>query len=186
MNLVWSTLLVLVVSATAAGVLLLVRRRAPAGSVFEDGDRAAGVFGVLATGFSVLLGLIVFLAYSSYDASRAGAEDEARLIAQQYETAQFLPPAARAELGIAVIGGTEERLHGWTAPEFEVRSGQPVPAGIDGETVLLDPPLRFRIRPGVLRVLIAPSHPGASPSAAEPDGAWDVLRTLGAIALGRA
>src|ERR1044071_1481245 len=83
----------------AVTALLLVRRRAPAGSVFEDGDRAAGVFGVLATGFSVLLGLIVFLAFSSYDQSRSGAETEALTVGQQFETAQFLPPAAGRRLG---------------------------------------------------------------------------------------
>ncbi len=58
--------------------MLLVRRRAPDGSYFNDGDRAAGVFGVLATGFAVLVGFVVFLAFSSYDASRAGAEAEAQ------------------------------------------------------------------------------------------------------------
>jgi hypothetical protein len=54
---------------------------------------------VLATGFSVLLGLIVFLAFSSYDESRSGAEAEALAINQQYETAQFLPAEVRGELG---------------------------------------------------------------------------------------
>ena len=44
----------------------------------------------------------------------------------------------------------------WTAPAFEVDADRPVPAGIDGEAVKLEPPLRFRIRPGVLRVRIAP------------------------------
>ena len=58
--------------------MLLVRRGAPEGSHFADGDRASGVFGVLATGFSVLLGFIVFLAFTTYDESRAGAEAEAR------------------------------------------------------------------------------------------------------------
>ena len=82
------------VTSVAVAAMLLVRRRAPLGSVFEDGDRASGVFGVLATGFSVLLGLIVFLAFSSYDQSRTGAESEALLLAQQYETAQFMPAAS--------------------------------------------------------------------------------------------
>src|SRR5262245_18784771 len=78
--------------------MLLVRRRAPEGSRFQDGDRASGVFGVLATGFSVLLGFIIFLAFSSYDASRAGAEDEATIVAQQVQTAQFLPAPADQDL----------------------------------------------------------------------------------------
>jgi amino acid transporter len=95
MNVVWATLVIAAVTAPAVAAMLLVRRRAPEGSYFADGDRAAGVFGVLATGFSVLLGFIVFLAFESYDQSRAGAEEEALVLAQQVETAQFLPrPAA--------------------------------------------------------------------------------------------
>ena len=62
---------------------------------------------------------------------------------------------------------------------------EPVPAGIDGEALMLDPPLRFRIRPGVLRVRIAPAHPGASPSALAPDGAWAGVVELTRIAGGR-
>lgn len=92
--------LLIVVAATviAIAAMLVIRRRAPEGSVFEDGDRAAGAFGVLATGFSVLLGLIVFLAFTSYDDSRAGAEAEALAVTQQFETAQFMPPEVRERL----------------------------------------------------------------------------------------
>ena len=91
MNLVWAILIVVGAVCVTVAAMLLVRRRAPAGSYFQDGDRAAGVFGVLATGFSVLLGFIVFLAFSSYDQSRAGAEAEALVVTQQVETAQLLP-----------------------------------------------------------------------------------------------
>jgi hypothetical protein len=51
MNLGWAALIVAGVTAIAIGSMLLVRRRAPGGSYFADGDRAAGVFGVLATGW---------------------------------------------------------------------------------------------------------------------------------------
>ena len=98
MNVVWGALLTLAIASAAVAAMLLVRRRAPEGSYFADGDRAAGVFGVLATGFSVLLGFIVFLAFTSYDQSRTGAETEALMIVQQVETAQFFPRAAAAEL----------------------------------------------------------------------------------------
>jgi hypothetical protein len=98
-SLVWSVLIVLAATAIAVAAILLVRRRAPEGGYYADGDRAAGVFGVIATGFSVLLGLIVFLAFSSYDQSRTGAEEEAMAVRLQYETAQFLPTSVRAELG---------------------------------------------------------------------------------------
>src|SRR3954471_4182569 len=99
MNIILAIVIVGLTTGVAVVAMLLVRRRAPEGSVFEDGDRASGVFGVLATGFSVLLGLIVFLAFSSYDQSRTGAETEALTVSQQYQTIQFLPPAARPALG---------------------------------------------------------------------------------------
>jgi amino acid transporter len=91
MNLVWAGLITVLATAVTVTAMLLVRRRAPEGSYFSDGDRASGVFGVLATGFSVLLGFIIFLSFSSYDQSRAGAETEATIVAQQVQTAQFLP-----------------------------------------------------------------------------------------------
>lgn len=53
---------------------------------------------MLATGFSVLLGFIIFLAFSSYDESRQGAETEATIVAQQVQTAQFMPKDSSAEL----------------------------------------------------------------------------------------
>jgi VanZ family protein len=98
MNLAIAVLVVVVATAVAIAAMLLVRRNAPDGSYFHDGDRAAGVFGVLATGFAVLLGFVVFLAFTSYDAARAGAEVEALTVAQQIETAQFFPPSAVGEL----------------------------------------------------------------------------------------
>jgi hypothetical protein len=95
-SLLWAALIVAGVTVIAIAAMLLVRRRAPEGSYFEDGDRAAGVFGVLATGFAVLLGFVVFLAFESFDTSRSGATTEAALVAQQFETAQLMPVAARA------------------------------------------------------------------------------------------
>jgi hypothetical protein len=73
----------------------------------------------------------------------------------------------------------------WSAPEFEVDSDAPVPAGIDGEAATLDAPLRFRIRPAALRVRIAQRHPGASPSAAIPEGTLRGYVSLAQIAAGR-
>ena len=75
MNVLYGALMVAGATAVAVAAMLLVRRRAPEGSYFTDGDRASGVFGVLATGFSVLLGFIIFLAFSSYDESRCGRRD---------------------------------------------------------------------------------------------------------------
>jgi len=98
MNVVVGGLIVVGVTGVAVTAMLLVRRRAPEGSYFADGDRAAGIFGVLATGFAVLLGFVVFLAFTSYDAARSGAETEALIVAQQVETAQLFDPATASQL----------------------------------------------------------------------------------------
>ena len=103
MNLLVDVLIVVGASAAAIAAMLLVRRNAPDGSYFNDGDRAAGVFGVLATGFAVLLGFVVFLAFASYDAARSGAEDEALIVSQQVETAQFFEVPANRELTAGLV-----------------------------------------------------------------------------------
>jgi hypothetical protein len=97
-NLLRSLTILVTVTGVAVAAMLLVRRRAPEGSYFQDGDRAAGVFGVLATGFSVLLGFIIFLAFQAYDDTRAGAENEATVVAQMVQTAQLMPGASSREL----------------------------------------------------------------------------------------
>jgi len=111
MNLFWAALIVVLVAAVATTAMLLVRRRAPAGSYFEDGDRAAGVFGVLATGFAVLLGFVVFLAFESFDTSRSGAVTEAETIAEQFETAQLMPAAVRGRFSGELICYARSVVH---------------------------------------------------------------------------
>ena len=97
-------------------------------------------------------------------------------------------------LGITVLaamtssGGTRSpqpklAMRQWTTPEFEIDSTGLVPAGIDGEAVQLEPPLRFTTRPRALRVRVAPSHPGASPSALEPAKPWQAVQSLVRFAL---
>jgi len=97
-TLLWAGLIVLGVTTVAIAAMLVVRRGAPAGSYFEDGDRASGIFGVIATGFAVLIGFVVFLSFQSFDTSRSGAEAEAQIVEQQFETAQFLPRDVRGVL----------------------------------------------------------------------------------------
>jgi diacylglycerol kinase family enzyme len=102
------------------------------------------------------------------------------------------PRLDRAVLGVAVMAPTtvsgsrtarKRAMQQWITPTFEIESGDGVAAGIDGEAARLDPPLRFRILPGALRVRIAPHHPGASPSALEPEKAWQTVQRLGAFVL---
>jgi len=103
MILLWAMLVLIAANAIAITVMLFVRRRSPEGSFFSDGDRASGVFGVLAGGFAIFAGFIIFLAFTTYDASRSGGETEAILVVQQYENAQFLPPAVQRRLGGELI-----------------------------------------------------------------------------------
>jgi Protein of unknown function (DUF4239) len=100
---VLGALIVVGASAAMVAAVLRVRRRAPDGGYFNDGDRASGVFGVLATGFALLLGFVIFLAFTKYDESRAGAEAEALAVVQLFETAQLMPSGAISELS----GGVE-------------------------------------------------------------------------------
>jgi diacylglycerol kinase family enzyme len=69
------------------------------------------------------------------------------------------------ELGIIVVeaprAGPPGPATAWTAPSLEVFAEAPVHAGIDGEAVDLDPPLRFAIKPAALRVRI-PSRDAAA------------------------
>src|SRR4051794_28187173 len=98
MSLLWSIVILLVANGAAIGAMLLVRRGAPEGSYFTDGDRASGVFGVLAGGFAIFAGFIIFLAFTTYDQSRSGGEAEALTVIQQFETAELLPAAVHARL----------------------------------------------------------------------------------------
>jgi hypothetical protein len=98
MSLLLGILILVVADVVAIAALLFVRRGAPEGSYFADGDRASGVFGVLATGFAIFAGFVIFLAFTTYDDTRSGAEAEALAVIQQYETAQFLPAATRERL----------------------------------------------------------------------------------------
>lgn len=65
-------------------------------------------------------------------------------------------------LGIVVLDAPSSGPHApgraWTAPTLEVSAPAVVHAGIDGEAVEVDPPLRFAIRPAALRVRVASGH----------------------------
>jgi diacylglycerol kinase family enzyme len=102
------------------------------------------------------------------------------------------PRLDRGLLGITVLASVGRGANGsagrrlamrqWTAPAFEIEAEGPVAAGIDGEATYLEPPLRFRSRPGLLRVRVARSHPGASPSALHPHRPSQVLPALARFA----
>jgi hypothetical protein len=131
MNLLVSVVIIAVCAALAITALLLVRRRAPDGSYFNDGDRASGFFGVLATGFAILLGLVVVLAFTSYDESRTGAETEALTLAQQFEVAQLLPmPQGRELAGQLICYGRSVVYQEWPRLRDKTQSEDLNPWGV--------------------------------------------------------
>ncbi len=75
-------------------------------------------------------------------------------------------------------------LLSWSAPEFEVRSDRPVEIGLDGEALVLDPPLHFASLPGALRVRL-PRHAGFSPAARAVALTTENLGSLLKVAAGR-
>jgi len=98
-----------------------------------------------------------------------------------------VPDAAGATRAVAAVATSRPELYEgyktWSAPEFEVTSGAPIPVGLDGESLELDPPLVFRSRPGVLRLRLPRRAIGYSPAARALR-----LRDLGrlwAVVLGR-
>ncbi len=75
-------------------------------------------------------------------------------------------------------------LLSWSTREFEVRSSGPVEVGLDGEALVLDPPLRFASLPGALRVRL-PSGVGLPPAARVAALSTDNLGALLRVAAGR-
>jgi diacylglycerol kinase family enzyme len=75
-------------------------------------------------------------------------------------------------------------LMSWSSQEFEVRSSGPVEVGLDGEALVLDPPLRFASLPGALRVRL-PRGVGLPPAARAVALTRDNLGALLRVAAGR-
>ena len=122
MIVLWSIGILIAVNAAAIAAMLLVRRGAPEGSRFKDGDRASGVFSVLAGGFAIFAGFIIFLAFTTYDQSRSGGEAEALTVVQQFETAEFLPPGVQDRIaGEIVCYGRSVVFREW--PQMEDGKG---------------------------------------------------------------
>ena len=77
--------------------------------------------------------------------------------------------AADAEkLAVLEAAGQIRRFGGWkewTTAEFEVRSREPVKVGVDGEALVLEPPLHFVSRPGAVTVRLPRAAVRRSPAA---------------------
>jgi diacylglycerol kinase family enzyme len=85
------------------------------------------------------------------------------------------------------LAGQARRFPGllsWTAPELQVDSGGPVEVGLDGEALVMSPPLRFRSMPAALRVRLPPGA-GLAPAASAVSLTGGSLNALLKVAAGR-
>ena len=73
----------------------------------------------------------------------------------------------------------------WAGTSFRLDSGTPVEIGIDGEALVLDPPIQVRTLPRALRVRIPLGAPGYSPAAAAPTRGWATVTALLRTVAGR-
>jgi diacylglycerol kinase family enzyme len=85
------------------------------------------------------------------------------------------------------LAGQVERFPGllsWSTPTLEVRSAGPVAVGLDGEALVLQPPLRFASLPRALRVRV-PRTAGLAPAARSVALTRESLGALLRVAAGR-
>ncbi len=83
-------------------------------------------------------------------------------------TAQVSDAVDARRFMLAELAGQVQRFPGWlewTDIAFEVDSASPVEVGVDGEALVLEPPLVFRSQPGALRVWLPKSAIRVSPAA---------------------
>jgi diacylglycerol kinase family enzyme len=120
--------------------------------------------------------------------SLAGAGTRARLDTGRLGLAAARITAASdiAEFVMFETVGQAQRFHGlleWSEVRFEVRSSSPVAVGLDGEALMLEPPLQFVSLPGALRVRL-PERASNGATATSASFTRDNLRALSRIATG--
>ncbi len=95
-------------------------------------------------------------------------------------------PAAAVEVATLWAAGAIDRYRGWDqweVPTFDVGSNSTVSIGIDGETVSLEPPLRFEIHVGSFLVAVPEGTPHGP--RVSPIGTVGIIGHLWAITVGR-
>ena len=116
MELWLAALIILGVAALSAAGMLLVRRRAPAGTFFKDPIPGGAVYTVAGTAYMVILAFVFFIAFESYGGAKADAEEEATATLAMFHAASPFGAAARAELqGQTICYAREVISDGWPA-----------------------------------------------------------------------
>ncbi len=113
----WLAALIIVgAAALSAAGMLIVRRRAPAGSFFKDPIPAGAVYTVAGTAYMVIVAFVFFIAFESYGGAKADAEEEATATLAMFHAAGPFGPATRVELqGQMICYAREVISDGWPA-----------------------------------------------------------------------
>ena len=120
-----AALIILGVAVLSAAGMLIVRRRAPAGTFFKDPIPGGAVYTVVGTAYMVILAFVFFIAFESYGGAKADAEEEATATLAMFHAAGPFDPPARAELqGQMICYAREVISDGW--PAMREGGGSPV------------------------------------------------------------
>ncbi|MGH7128543.1 MAG: hypothetical protein ACREIV_08225 [Planctomycetaceae bacterium] len=113
----WFAALIIVgAAALSAAGMLIVRRRAPAGTLFKDPIPAAAVYTVAGTAYMVIVAFVFFIAFESYGGAKADAEEEATATLAMFHAAGPFGSATQAELqGQMICYAREVIADGWPA-----------------------------------------------------------------------
>ena len=132
---------------------------------------------------------LIQVSNNPYGESTGGFGSRPRLDTKQLGVVSLIIDGDRgmAQFLAALSTGRPNRFAGlesWATPTFEVSSGAQIEIGLDGETQLMDSPLRFSIRAAPVRVRLPKSAIGYSP-AARAIGWKAASRALWNVLLGR-
>ncbi|HUJ64471.1 MAG TPA: hypothetical protein VLX59_02970, partial [Acidimicrobiales bacterium] len=73
----------------------------------------------------------------------------------------------------------------WEAPQIRIDSRSSIEIAIDGEAMMMEPPLLFESVPGALRVRLPRRAPGVAPAATAVQLTTSSIRDLVRVAAGR-
>ena len=113
---------------------------------------------------------VIQISNNPYGATVGGMTSRPRLDTHQLGVTALVldKPGGAAAFLAALASGHPERFAGftsWITPTFEVTSDAPIEIGLDGETMVMEPPLRLSIRPNPVRVRLPKHAIGYSPAA---------------------
>ena len=113
----WLAALIIVgAAALSAAGMLIVRRRAPAGTFFKDPIPPGAVYTVAGTAYMVIVAFVFFIAFESYGGAKADAEEEATATLAMFHAAGPFGSATQAELqGQMICYAREVIADGWPA-----------------------------------------------------------------------